>query len=593
MSYNSQEKKCDEADTDLYALNVTIEVPPKPGELRRLIPHNFQDRLPSSKNSKNKEFQGTDHQQVQSVVTTEFPDKDPKNSKTEVDSHKEVLHLDGVFEKNVNIWEEDFIQGKGAQNPSSPIPRDEFFPSVTIYGTGEAFKQLALNHDAEEMKTGSHRVYTDPRFAQILLHNHEDEEKLGKGTFGVVTRGKGPNGLEYVRKRIVGKKFHPTEAIFTNSANHPNIIKSFAIGLLLDFGTVEILMEFAGQSLHSMVERKALDKHIILSLTLDICSGLDFLESKKVVHFDIKPRNLFVQGDERKGYLLKIGDFGSAYMPGDKHKMKSFTLTYCAPEMAQLVLKRKNPDSISQSKQELEQRLQPKTDIFSAGLVVGFMHKGKILLSFLIKSNVSTKSEREQIILKFLSDPDAFMNSDLIPEQAEQEMKKILQKMLQFHVEKRYSANDTLEQIKALLFSRARDQNISKTLPKSFVGEHGEEKNRLGTRSRDVRKKEKLQSPAPPAFLLNDGQLEGFQTKEKKIGLPTQGYQTGSFMQGDQMGSSTKKNTQEFNQESLPLEQPMYDASISENSNPICQAEDDWTVQDPIQESVPGNLPNL
>lgn len=44
-------------------------------------------------------FSGTDHQQVQSVVTTEFPDKDPKNSKTEVDSHKEVLHLDGVFEK--------------------------------------------------------------------------------------------------------------------------------------------------------------------------------------------------------------------------------------------------------------------------------------------------------------------------------------------------------------------------------------------------------------------------------------------------------------------------------------------------------------
>lgn len=50
--------------------------------------------------------------------------------------------------------------------------------------------------------------------------------------------------------------------------------------------------------------------------------------------------------------------------------------------------------------------------------------------------------------IRQLSDPDAFMNSDLIPEQAEQEMKKILQKMLQFHVEKRYSANDTLEQIK-------------------------------------------------------------------------------------------------------------------------------------------------
>lgn len=59
------------------------------------------------------------------------------------------------------------------------------------------------------------------------------------------------------------------------------------------------------------------------------------------------------------------------------------------------------------------------------------------------------------------------------------------------------------------------------------------------------------------------------------------------------MGSSTKENTQEFNQASLPLDQPRFNVHISENSNPICQAADDWTVQDPIQESVPGNLPNL
>lgn len=109
-----------------------------------------------------------------------------------------------------------------------------------------------------------------------------------------------------------------------------------------------------------------------------------------------------MQGDKGKGYLLKIGDFGSAYMPGDKQIMKSFTPAYCAPEMAQLSLKRENPDSISQSKQELEQRLQPKTDIFSAGLVVVFMLKGKSPLSFLIKPNVSTKSERKQIVLEYV-----------------------------------------------------------------------------------------------------------------------------------------------------------------------------------------------
>lgn len=96
-------------------------------------------------------FIGTDQQQVQNVESsmrygpvcivdtksrkveaprngneaTKFPDKEESQiSKTEgiqaeVNSHKEVL-------QNVNIWQEDFIQGKGAQNPSSPIPSDEF-----------------------------------------------------------------------------------------------------------------------------------------------------------------------------------------------------------------------------------------------------------------------------------------------------------------------------------------------------------------------------------------------------------------------------------------------------------------------------------
>lgn len=109
-----------------------------------------------------------------------------------------------------------------------------------------------------------------------------------------------------------------------------------------------------------------------------------------------------MQGEEGKGYLLKIGDFGSAYMPGDEKILKSFTLAYCAPEMAKLILKRKNPHLISQSTQILEQRLQPKTDIFSAGLVIGFMHKGKSLLSFLISPNVSTKSEKRQIVLEYV-----------------------------------------------------------------------------------------------------------------------------------------------------------------------------------------------
>lgn len=604
------EKKADLADTDLSKIR------PSPIEHREILSE-FPDHpyLPSSgsRSLEDKEFQ--DHKQIQNERSkrygpvcfvdmksrkvqaprngkecTEFPLKeDPQISNTEC-FKAEVNANIGVLQ-TVTIRQDICQEENGTQNPSS---HSEFVPSGAIYGTGNTLTKLALNY--EEMNTGRHGVYTDLRYAQIL-HNHKDEEKLGSGSFGYVTRGKGPNGLEYVRKTVKREKFHPTEVIFTNSANHPNIIKVYAIGL--DFGTVEFIMDFAGQSLYSMVkktleeERKSLDEDIILSLTLDICSGLDFLESKNVTHFDIKPRNLFVQGEEGKGYLLKIGDFGSAYMPGDEKKMKSFTLAYCAPEMAKLILKRENPHLISQSKQILEQRLQPKTDIFSAGLVIGFMHKGKSLLSFLINPNVSTKSEKRQIVLEYLADPDTFMHSDLIPEQAEQELKRILQGMIQFDVDKRYSANDTLEHIKALLSSRDREQSTA--LPGSFVDKHGEEKKILPGRletSRDAVKKEKPKSSTSQAFLLTDDQLEGFQTNEK-IGLPTHGYQTGAFMQGDQIRSSTKGNTQEFKQAPLPLEQPIYNVHVSENSYPIFQAADDLTVQDLIQKSVPGNMPNL
>lgn len=45
-------------------------------------------------------------------------------------------------------------------------------------------------------------IFLFQRYAQIL-HNQKDEEKLGSGSFGYVTRGKGPNGLEYVRKTVI------------------------------------------------------------------------------------------------------------------------------------------------------------------------------------------------------------------------------------------------------------------------------------------------------------------------------------------------------------------------------------------------------
>eukprot|EP00105_Crassostrea_gigas_P029252 XP_011451135.1 PREDICTED: uncharacterized protein LOC105344918 [Crassostrea gigas] len=255
------EKKADMADIDLSKIR------PSPREHWE-IPSEFPDHpyLPSSgsRSLEDKELQ--DHNPIQNERSkrygpvcfvdmksrkveaprngkecTEFPLKeDPQISNTEC-LKAEVNSNIGVLQ-TVTIRQDICQEENGAKNPSSHLPSEEFVPSGAIYGTGNALTKLALSY--KELKTGRHGVYTDLRYAQILLRNHEDEESLGSGSYGVVTKGKGPNGLEYVRKRVMRKNFHPTEAIFTNAANHPNIVKLY--GLLFDTRIAELIMDFAG-----------------------------------------------------------------------------------------------------------------------------------------------------------------------------------------------------------------------------------------------------------------------------------------------------------------------------------------------------------
>lgn len=125
----------------------------------------------------------------------------------------------------------------------------------------------------------------------------------------------------------------------------------------------------------------------------------------------ILAENLFVQEDEKNGYLLKIGDFGSVRMPGAQTEMTAWTPEYCTPEMARLFLKRNCPGVLENlgillSEQEIEETLQPKTDMFSAGLVVLFMYAGEHVLNQSITraiADITDNEKRKQILLSVSS----------------------------------------------------------------------------------------------------------------------------------------------------------------------------------------------
>jgi NIMA (never in mitosis gene a)-related kinase len=119
---------------------------------------------------------------------------------------------------------------------------------------------------------------------------------------------------------------------------------------------------------------------------VQILDGLDFLHSKKVIHFDIKPQNILLDELER----IKLGDLGLARNFKSMSSTSSFvgTIPYMSPE----VIKQ-------------ESGIDYKTDIWSFGCVLYEMITLKMLFenkSLMVVNEITSK----EIILPPTEDAD-------------------------------------------------------------------------------------------------------------------------------------------------------------------------------------------
>ena len=90
--------------------------------------------------------------------------------------------------------------------------------------------------------------------------------------------------------------------------NHKNIVKFY--GAFLDQEYLKIYMEFVdGGSIYSLLKSTGpLSNEVVANFTRQICEGLEYLHSHKIIHRDIKCANVLV---DRHGNV-KLTDFGSA-----------------------------------------------------------------------------------------------------------------------------------------------------------------------------------------------------------------------------------------------------------------------------------------
>jgi serine/threonine-protein kinase len=116
------------------------------------------------------------------------------------------------------------------------------------------------------------------------------------------------------------------EAQLLASLQHPNILTIYDIVRSRGW----LILELMRGSLQAVAQGDGIDLDHLRRVLADCLSGLQFLHDHRVIHGDIKPSNLLVDGQGR----VKLGDFGLARRASNEEgSLLKGTTKYMAPEL--------------------------------------------------------------------------------------------------------------------------------------------------------------------------------------------------------------------------------------------------------------------
>jgi serine/threonine protein kinase len=201
--------------------------------------------------------------------------------------------------------------------------------------------------------------------------------KLGSGVFGEVYKAKRTSigklyALKFLRlqdERIQEQVIRELDSVdHFAQVDHPNLVSIEDRGEVC--GIPYIVMGYAGdETLKTVLQDGPLPMGRAIPLFRQILRGVKALHEHSIIHFDLKPANVFIKGD-----VARVGDYGLSKLMTESRATLSMgrgTPYYMAPEM-------------------LQRRGDARSDVYSLGVILYEMLVG----------DVPFKGETEWEILK-------------------------------------------------------------------------------------------------------------------------------------------------------------------------------------------------
>ena len=243
-----------------------------------------------------------------------------------------------------------------------------------------------------------------------FIPGYEIQNRLGGGAFGEVYKARKHSiGKSYAIKFLKVEEGAQRDTVEREleqvshfaAIDHPNLVTIEDMDVVQ--GVPYLIMGYAGEeTLGKRMRGKNLSREDALSFFTQTCRGVLALHDRRLVHFDIKPGNVFIHGD-----VARVGDYGLSKLMTDGRLTLSFgrgTPHYMAPEM-------------------LKGRADHRADIYSLGVILYEAIAGKV--PFETKSSGS-------IVMRENDDPPEF--SPDFPA----DLRRVVERCLRIEAHERY-----------------------------------------------------------------------------------------------------------------------------------------------------------